>query len=615
VRTHATALAGARTLVLAFAVAAALASPRLAAQAAPDPAAGPATGSAQYPAEGSADWYDRQARTAIERHGYEAAAKLLGEAKRAFPDDTRFNLALASLYYDEELWRLALDEYVEAERKGVADPEQYARIARCLGKLDRNREAVGWLERATEQWPGDAALVDDLGWMYFKVHRYADGVQLLLAAVQDSGMSSDLAMTLGTLYSGMGDYAESSRYYRTAIELSAVGDSRYFASIAWYNLSLLERRFYHYRAALQATDESLAAEDLASGHLARGELLESRMDYRGALAEYEAALAQDDTPLAKVSLAVLHRRFGRLDLAERYAAEALAEEDPAWLLYYGSDVAHYRLDVHESLADIHEGIARLALGRPTAGLLARCRALLSAAGNALQGWYHRQRARLYAAQVGRAYLTEGAEEDGAFHLANATEAYPRIALKYLERARAVETARAPQAEVLYRIDEGSLRRSAGMIREAIEHLDPVWERLPLADALIEIVPLAAREGDRVGRREAVNRLFKVNPGALAPEGLGVPLVLRFAGDWTGRERRTVRRLVARSGSELAAETGGGFRYVLTLERSADARVSFTLVEGDAARAAAEGVVEPTGGPRRRAADVVAAVLAECYAVE
>jgi tetratricopeptide (TPR) repeat protein len=600
---------------LAFALAAALAAPHLTAQATHGPAAGPAPGAAADPAAGSADWYDLRAREAVERHGYEAAAKLLGEAKRVFPDDARFNLSLASLYYGEQLWRLALDEYLVAERKGAADAEGYARIARCLGKLDANREAVGWLERATEKWPGDAGLADDLGWMYFKVHRYADGVRLLEAAVQTAGMSADLAMTLGTLSSGMGDYAESSRYYRTAIELSAGDDSRYFASIAWYNLSLLERRFYHYRAAFQATEESLAGEDLASGHLARGELLESRMDYRGALAEYGEALAQDDTPLAGVSLAVLHRRFGRLDLALRYAEEALADEDPAWLLYFGSDVAHYRLDVHESLADIHEGMARLALGRPTAGPFARCRALLSAAVSALRGWYHRQRTRLYAAEVGRAYLAEGAEEDGAFHLAMATEAYPRISLKYLELARAVETARAPHAEALYRIDEGSLCRSAGMIREAIEGLDPVWERRFLADAFIEIAPLAAREGDREGRREAINRLFAVNPGALAPEGLGLPLVPRFVGGWTGRERRAVRRLLRRSGSELADDVGGGFRYLLTLERSEDGRVGFALAEGDAARPVAEGAVEPTGGPRRRAADVVAAVLAECYAVE
>ena len=580
----------------------------------PRPAAAPAPGTAGL-AEGSADWYDQRAQEAVERHGYEAAAKLFGEAKRAFPDDARFDLGLASLYYGEQLWRLALDEYLEAERKGAADAEGYARIARCLGKLDENREAVGWLERATEKWPGDAELVDDLGWMYFKVHRYADGVRLLEKAVRADGMSADLAMTLGTLYSGMGDYTESSRHYRTAIELSAGDDSRYFASIAWYNLSLLERRFYHYRAALQATDESLAGEDLASGHLARGELLESRMDYRGALAEYEAALAQDDTPLAGVSLAVLHRRFGRLDLALRYAEEALADEDPAWLLYYGSDVAHYRLDVHESLADIHEGMARLALGMPTAGPFARCRALLSAAVSALRGWYHRQRTRLYAAEVGRAYLAEGAEEDGAFHLAMATEAYPRTSLKYLEIARSVETTRAPHAEALYRIDEGSLRRSAGTIREAIGGLDPVWERRFLAHAFIEIAPLAAREGDREGRREAINRLFAVNPGALAPEGLGLPLVPRFVGGWTGRERRAVRRLLRRSGSELADATGGGFRYVLTLERSEDERVGFALAEGDAERPVADGAVEPAGGPWHRAADVVAAVLAECHAVE
>jgi tetratricopeptide (TPR) repeat protein len=589
--------------------------PRLPAQAAPDPASSAAESPAAVLVEGSAEWYDLRAEEAIGRHGYEAAAKLLGEAKRAFPDDARFNLTLASLYYDEQLWRLALGEYVEADRKGAAESEQYARIARCLGKLDANREAVTWLERATSRWPDDAALVDDLGWMYFKVHRYADGVRLLEEAAQAIGMSEDFAMTLGTLTSGMGDYAASSRHYRTAIELSAGEDSRYFASIAWYNLSLLERRFYHYRAALQATDESLAAEDLASGHLARGELLESRMDYRGALAEYEAALARDDTPLAGVSLAALHRRFGRLDLALRYADEALAEDDPAWLLYYGSDVAHYRLDVHENLADIHRGLARRALGRPTAGPLERCRALLEAAASALRGWYHRQRARLYAAEVGRAYLAEGAAEDGAFHLAMATEAYPRVSLKYLDRARAAETARAPHAEVLYLVDEGSLRRSTAMIREAIERLDPVWERLVLADALIELIPLAAREGDRAGRREAVNRLFEMNPGALPAEGLGLPLVLRFEGAWTGRELRTVRRLMRRSGSELGSAIGGGFRYVVELRRTADGSVDFALSEADAPRAVARGSLEPTGGPRHRAADVVAAVLAECYAVE
>lgn len=616
----------ARTVALALLLAAAVAVPRLAAQAAAG-AASPAPGGAAEAPTGSADWYDRQARSAIERHGYEAAAKLLDEAKRAFPDDARFNLALASLYYQEQLWRLALDEYLAAERKRPLESEPYARIGRCLGKLDRNREAVAWLERALERWPGDEALVDDLGWMYFKVHRFADGVRLLESFARDAPLSADLAMTLGTLYSGLGDYAASSRTYRAAIALAAGEDSRYVAAIAWYNLSLLERRFFDYRAALRATDESLAAEELASGHLARGELLECRMDYRGALAEYEAALARDETPLARLALADLHRRFGRLDLALRYATEALAEDDPSWLLYYGSDVARYRLDLHDTLADIHEGMARLALGRPTAGPLARLRELLAAAASGVRGWYHRTRSRLYAAEVGRACLAEGAEEDGAAHLQLATEAYPAISLRWLDRARAAETARAPHAEVLYRIDEGTLRRSPAMIAEAIARLDPVWERRHLADALIEYLRLAARGGDRAGRREAANRLYAVNPGALLPEGVGLPLVVRLTGEWPGRDRRAVRRLLARSGSELAAETGDGFRWVLTLDRTDEGRVGFALAEEGTGRAAAAGSVGPAGGgtpaggdtsaggPRRRAADVVAAVLAECYAVQ
>ena len=211
-------------------------------------------------------------------------------------------------------------------------------------------------------------------------------------------------------------------------------------------------------------------------------------------------------------------------------------------------------------------------------------------------------------------LAEGAEEDGAFNLKMATEAYPRISLKYLEIARAVETARAPHAEALYRIDEGSLRRLAGTIREAIGGLDPVWERQFLAHAFIEIARLAAREGDREGLCEAINRSFAVNPAVLAAEGLGLPLVPRFVGGWTVRERRAVRRLLRRSG-ELADAIGGESSG--TSWRSNAPGTDAWVSRSPRATRRARWPTGPSsrGGPWHRAADVVAAVLAECYAVE
>src|SRR5512138_2110886 len=68
-------------------------------------------------AAGSLDWYDSQAKDAITASNFEAAVKLLTEAKAKFPKAPEVNLQLADLYYDKELFTLALDEYLLAEKK------------------------------------------------------------------------------------------------------------------------------------------------------------------------------------------------------------------------------------------------------------------------------------------------------------------------------------------------------------------------------------------------------------------------------------------------------------------------------------------------------------------
>ena len=144
----------------------------------------------------------------------------------------------------------------------------------------------------------------------------------------------------------------------------ASGD-RNFAAIAYYNLSLLEHSFFHYNSALRYTDESIAMEDRPSGHLARGELFQSRMDFGSAQQEYQDAYAKDTTPLSKVNLAILFQKFGRLDLARRYAEEVLDSKDHAWLVYYGTDLTRHLKDLHELLGAVYEGLAGGKLrGRP-----------------------------------------------------------------------------------------------------------------------------------------------------------------------------------------------------------------------------------------------------------
>ena len=99
--------------------------------------------------------------------------------------------------------------------------------------------------------------------MYFKTHQLEKGEQLLLEALESYGPDRGMYMTLGTLYSGLYDYNNSKRFYLKAIEDALETDDPYFASVAYYNLSLLEHSFYHFNSALRYTEESIRSSDRA----------------------------------------------------------------------------------------------------------------------------------------------------------------------------------------------------------------------------------------------------------------------------------------------------------------------------------------------------------------
>jgi hypothetical protein len=388
-----------------------------------------------------------------------------------------------------------------------------------------------------------------------------------------------------------------------------------FAAIAYYNLSLLEHNFYHYNSALSYTDDSLAAEDRPSGHLARGELFEARMDFAGAEREYLDAYAKDDTPLSKVNLANLYQAFGRLDLARRYGEEVLASKDLAWLLYYGTDTSRHYQDLHELLAAVYDGLAHTESRRPTGGFLDRARALFAAGRYAVLSWYHRQLFRQYSLQVGMQYYREGSLEDAWWEFYRGNEAYPDVALKYLGMARTLETARTPHAAGFYSVEEGKVRRSADEVKQAMAGFDPFWEKKDTADALRALIPLLGTADRAVERRAAIIQLYQINPGALPQAGIGLPLSVEFAGTgWTGRERSIVTRFLRRSGSDADAGVVPGARHALRLTREAAGSVRWAVRDVPTDTVIHEGSATPKGTVTQRCAGLVQSILAALYSV-
>ncbi len=562
----------------------------------------------------SLERYYEQAREAIDAENYETAVRIIEEGKQRFPDAAKLNLLLADLYYDKELYKLALEEYLSAGEKEGEDFLSLVQISRCYGKLNQEQESIATLQRILELYPESISSIDDLGWMYFKTHQLDKGEELLLEALERFGPDRGIYMTLGTLYSGMYDYENSKIFYLKAIEDALAGEDLYFASVAYYNLSLLEHGFYNFNSALRYTEESIQMSDRAPGHLARGELFHSRLEFSRALSEYQQAIAKDTTPLSKVNLAMLYQKFGMLELARRYGEEVLGSQDLAWLYYYGTDVERHLKDVHEILADVYRGLARSRRAQPRIGILEFARRIFRTFGYRLKAYYHRQKLRLYSLRVGRSYLQEKNFLDAYWEFYRGNERYKRVALKYLKLARDMEVQVSPHAALYYWQEEGKIRGSRELLQRSIEGLDSFWEQEGIFDSLRYLIPLLKEKS--LERRQALNRLYRLNPGGLLQYGFALPLAVSVESRGDKVLRRAVG-FVKASGSDIAAvaDEVEGFRYQLSLDRESDDRIQVSLREGEQGRLIfSESFVLEQGRPRRQAAALARAVLEQIYTV-
>jgi len=571
-------------------------------------------------------YYDA-ASEAIAAEHYETAVDIIRRGKEAYPSSGELNLLLGDLYYDKEIYELAVEEYLQAEGKQVEDYYTLNQIARCYGKLNREAESIVYLQKVLAIYPDSVVTMDDLGWMYYKTHQLEKGTALLLDAIARHGSDQGVFMTLGTLYSGLYDYANAKAFYLKAIEAALAAGDDYFASVAYYNLSLLEHSFYYYNSALRYTEESIRSTDRASGHLSRGELFQSRLDFPAAFSEYQQAVAKDATPLSKVNLGMLFQKFGALEPARRYLEDVLNSRDLSWMYYYGTDRERYSKDIHEVLAEVYRGLARESRRLPRETLRQEAASFWISLGYRLKSYYHRQKFRLLSLRVGRKYLAEGNLLDAFWEFYRGNERYRKVALSYLQRAREFEVEVAPHAEAYYLQEEGRLRGSEELLQRSIALLDGFWEKEGIAEALIALVPLLEKKS--VERRQALNRLFRLNRGALLQNGYGLPLRLEVAGREDGarnagvsrgarqeaRQARLLARLLRRTGSEIARPGEAAFDYTLRVEFRSPGEAIYTLTGPGGGSLLRQSVVLGDGGRRRRAVRLVRAVCDSLYEVD
>ncbi|MDR1248632.1 MAG: tetratricopeptide repeat protein, partial [Treponema sp.] len=466
---------------------------------------------------GSTELYT-DASEAQDSEYWDRAIELYHQGMERYPLDSRFPWALGKLYESRRLYGLAWEMFKKTEVLTPRDPDLLHTMALTAGHLNENALAADYLERLLAMAPDNLDAIGNLAWMYYKLHRLEDGERILQAARNRFGPSADLAMTMGTIYSEMFRYDAAKEAYLEAITGGEEWGDRAFSSVAHYNLSLLESRFYHFSEALEETDASLASQNRSSGWLARGELYLHQLDFSRTFAAYQDAYENDNSPLSKINMAHAFQVAGRLEEARLYAEDSLNARDLSWMMNYGIDPDRYKRDLHQILWHTYSGLAETGALSPRSGFKDRFKGLVMTGYHRFKAAVHRHLFRKYSLLAGNAYqLVSPAGElrlDALLQYYNAFESYPRRARVYLDLARDFETPLIAQAANSYDAEKGTLLKDRELLNAVINAFDPVWERDMIADIYAELALLAKGASRRAERQNAAERLYALNRGAL-----------------------------------------------------------------------------------------------------
>jgi len=518
------------------------------------------------------DFIFDSAMAAQRAENWERAIELFNEGAKYYPDDYRFPWSLGNLYYYRKFYNLAWDEYRRAEKIIPWGTDLLLKLANTAGYLNRNEVSASYYERLLAFEPDNREAIDSLAWMYFKLHRLQEGERLLLNAIDHLGEDMDFAMTMGTIYSGMFRYAESKDAYQKAIQWAEAFGDRLFAALSYYNLSILETRFYQFALAFDCTNASLKAMDRPSGRLARGELYLARLELSRGLADYQEAYQTDSSPLSKLNLAQAFQIGGRLPEAAAYASDCLKAGDDSWMMNFGIDPVRYKRDIHEILKDTYKGLLKAETFSCPGSLKEKVQSLFRKISYRFHFAIHTHLFHKYCLLSADAFdwpeAASNQDDDSRLEQLtqyyNAFENYPRRALAYLRQARSIEEPIIPLSVPSYDFEEGRLFKNRKTLEKSLGEFDPLWERDMIANVYAELALMG--KGKKAERQDAAERLFALNRGALLQNGIALPVQLRVNSPGN-RIEGILKEAVKSAGLEIARTESP--RFTLTFDASGE----------------------------------------------
>ncbi len=537
-----------RSFVLAFAFLAAFCLPSRA----QDGDTGPASGKEAHLS---------RALSAIEAENWEQALALLSEGERLYPDDPRYPYHRGVVFLDKGLYLPARGALTRALSLGIGGAEIYSLLSSCAGYLNDEEASLAYQRSYLELVPDDLSAWSTFGWLCYKTNRLTEGISAMLAATDRYGPDGTLFVSLGNLYTSAFDYENAKKYYTLAVDFARDRGQAYLLSIYYYNRSILEEVFYRFQDAEEDTKRSLEASARSSGYLMRGELALRRRDFREALEWYKTAYAQDTSPLAALGLTETLLAAGFPREAQAYLSEAKNREDLSWIANYGTTQDQFKSDIHRLQRDIHHFEYISKKRQFVHSFSTHLSKQISLIRLSCKKWYHNGLFRIYTKRTARYYeLSDGHGQalngNGLYQNSYyflALDQWKRMALRYVNKARAIEELHVPRARPSYLYEIARLTGDSEALREAIQTLDPVWERDYLVKALSEA--LSGSKNDALAQT-----LYELQPSAFIAGDIALPVQFSYASSadrdaWSQRSRKsTMIRSFRRAGFKESRDT-------------------------------------------------------------
>lgn len=149
---------------------------------------------------------------------YDAAAAVLAEAQRKFPQDLTVRFQMGSVFERQK-------KYAEAEREFrqvLAEDPLYAPALNYLGYMLADRgirldESIGYIKRALQVEPYNGAYLDSLGWAYLKANQLVPAEENLRKAAEQRVRDSAIHDHFGDLLLRLGRYSDAVEAWRQAL--------------------------------------------------------------------------------------------------------------------------------------------------------------------------------------------------------------------------------------------------------------------------------------------------------------------------------------------------------------------------------------------------------------